>query len=261
MNSKYFTTVGGKRRKHIHLEMPQAFIPELAWFKVMLYVATQSSEDLFRMASVCPLFRTLANTPQVWNTISMAKYPDHPSWYHDNPAVQLFLQQCRACENPESIFREAFEVFFMQGNVEALYGMRIAATAGHMEAAYIVGLFGMSGIGQSKEDALEFLCSLNQRNNIDMKGTRDALRRRLSRVWNVARHIVDMFYYGKIKFNHCSACNNNEWCFVIEGWPTEAKINPSFWTCCNRCKWHRESVFWFKVMRVYVVPGNPYPYN
>ncbi|PQM40653.1 uncharacterized protein Pyn_16755 [Prunus yedoensis var. nudiflora] len=94
-----------------------------------------------------------------------------------------------------------------------------------------------------------------------MKGTRDALRRRLSRVWNVARHIVDMFYYGKIKFNHCSACNNNEWCFVIEGWPTEAKINPSFWTCCNRCKWHRESVFWFKVMRVYVVPGNPYPYN
>ncbi|PQQ01949.1 uncharacterized protein Pyn_28369 [Prunus yedoensis var. nudiflora] len=179
--------------------MPQAFIPELAWFKVMLYVATQSSEDLFRMASVCPLFRTLANTPQVWNTISMAKYPDHPSWYHANPA----------------------------GNVEALYGMRIAATAGHMEAAYIVGLLGMSGIGQSKEDALEFLCSLNQRNNIDMKGTRDALRRRLSRVWNVARHIVDMFYYGKIKFNHCSACNNNEWCFVIEGWPTEAKINPS----------------------------------
>ncbi|PQQ09531.1 uncharacterized protein Pyn_14978 [Prunus yedoensis var. nudiflora] len=147
----------------------------------------------------------------------MAKYPDHPSWYHANPA----------------------------GNVEALYGMRIAATAGHMEAAYIVGLLGMSGIGQSKEDALEFLCSLNQRNNIDMKGTRDALRRRLSR----------------IKFNHCSACNNNEWCFVIEGWPTEAKINPSFWTCCNRCKWHRESVFWFKVMRVYVVPGNPYPYN
>ncbi|XP_021816580.1 uncharacterized protein LOC110758916 [Prunus avium] len=166
--------------------MPQAFIPELAWFKVMLYVATQSSEDLFRMASVCPLFRTLANTPQVWNIISMAKYPDHPSWYHANPAVQLFLQQCRACENPESIFREAFEVFFMQGNVEALYGMRIAATAGHMEAAYIVGLLGMSGIGQSKEDALEFLCSLNQRNNIDMKGTRDALRRRLSRVWNVA---------------------------------------------------------------------------
>ncbi|PQM32656.1 uncharacterized protein Pyn_24418 [Prunus yedoensis var. nudiflora] len=64
MNSKYFTTIGGKRRKHIHLEMPQAFIPELAWFKVMLYVATQSSEDLFRMASVCPLFRTLANTPK-----------------------------------------------------------------------------------------------------------------------------------------------------------------------------------------------------
>ncbi|XP_034225435.1 uncharacterized protein LOC117635194 [Prunus dulcis] len=160
--------------------MPQAFIPELAWFKVMLYVATQSSEDLFRMASVCPLFHTLANTPQVWNTISMAKYPDHPSWYHANPAVQHFLQQCRACDNPESIFREAFEVFFRQGNVEALYGMRIAATAGHMEAAYLVGLLGMSGIGQSKEDALEFLCSLNQRNNIDMKGTRDALRRRLS---------------------------------------------------------------------------------
>ncbi|KAI5351154.1 hypothetical protein L3X38_004045 [Prunus dulcis] len=89
---------------------------------------------------------------------------------------QHILQQCRACDNPESIFREAFEVFFMQGNVEALYGMHIVATAGHMEAAYLVGLLGMSGIGQSKEDALEFLCSLNQRNNIDMKGTRDALR-------------------------------------------------------------------------------------
>ncbi|PQQ18642.1 uncharacterized protein Pyn_28258 [Prunus yedoensis var. nudiflora] len=126
----------------------------------------------------------------------------------------------------------------MQGNMEALYGMRIAVTAGHMEAAYLVELLGMSGIG-----------------------TRDALRRRLSQVFSIARHIVDMFYYGKIKFNHCNACNNNEWCFVIDGWPTEAKINPSFWTCCNRCKWHRESVFWFKVMRVYVVPRNPYPYN
>lgn len=116
-------------------------------------------------------------------------------------------------------------------------------------------------VGQSKEDALEFLCSLNQCNNIDMKETRDALRRRLSRVFSVARHIVDMFYHGKIKFNHCIVCNNNEWYFVIHGWPTEAKINPAFWTCCNRCKWHRESVFWFKVMRMYVVSGNPYPYN
>ncbi|CAL8991851.1 unnamed protein product [Prunus brigantina] len=157
MNSKHFTTLGGKRRKHLHLDMPQAFIPELAWFKVMLYVATQSSEDLYHMAFVCPLFHTLANTPQVWNTISMAKYPDHPSWYHAILAVQHFLQQCRACKNPESIFREAFEMFFMQGNVEALYGMRML---GHMEAAYLVGLLGMSGIGQSKKDALEFLCSL-----------------------------------------------------------------------------------------------------
>ncbi|PQQ14365.1 uncharacterized protein Pyn_38981 [Prunus yedoensis var. nudiflora] len=132
MNWKHFTTIGGKRRKHLYLDMPQAFIPKLAWFKVMLYVATQSSEDLFRMASVCPLFHTLSNTPQVWNTISMAK----------------------ACANPESIFREAFEVFFMQGNVEGLYGMRIAAMTGHLESAYLVGLLGMSGIGQSKEDAL-----------------------------------------------------------------------------------------------------------
>ncbi|PQP96340.1 uncharacterized protein Pyn_14258 [Prunus yedoensis var. nudiflora] len=202
MNPKHFTTLGGKRRKHLHLDIPQAFILELAWFKVMLYMATQSSEDLFHMASVCPLFQAFSNTPQVWNTISTAKYPDHPSW---------------ACENPESMFREAFELFFMQANVEALYGMRISATAGHMEAAYIVGLLGMSGIGQSKEDALEFLCSLNQHTHFDMKGTRDALRRRLSRVFFVSRHIVDKFYYGKIKFNHCSACNNNKWCFVIEG--------------------------------------------
>ena len=92
--------------------------------------------------------------------------------------------------------------------MEALNGMHIAATAGHMEAAYLVGLLGMSEIGQSKKDALEFLCSLNQRNNIDMKGTRYALRRRLSRPI-VARHILDMFDYGKIKFNHCSPCNNN----------------------------------------------------
>ncbi|PQM33917.1 uncharacterized protein Pyn_30744 [Prunus yedoensis var. nudiflora] len=174
----------------------------------MLYVETQSSEDLFCMASVCPIFQTLSNTPQVWQTISMAKYLDHPSWYHANLA----------------------------GNVEALYGMRIATTTSHMEAAYLVGLLGMSEIGQSKKDALQFLCSLNQRNNIDMKGTRDALRRRLRRVLSVSRHIVDMFYHGKIKFNHCSACNNNKWCFVIEGWPTEAKINPAFWTCCNQCK-------------------------
>ena len=226
----------------------------------MLYVATQSSEDLFRMASVCPLFNTLANTPQVWNTISMEKYQDHPNWYYASTQVRHFVEQCRACENREAIFREAFNVFFRQGNVEALSGMRVAATAGHMEASYLVGLLGMSGIGQSKEDALEFLCSLNQRNNIDMKGTRDALTRRLT-TSRVARHIVDMFDYGKIQFNRCSACNNNEWYFVIPGWPIEAKINPAFWTCCNRCKWHHESVFWFKVMRVYVVPGNPYPYN
>ncbi|CAL9024515.1 unnamed protein product [Prunus brigantina] len=228
MNSKHFTTVRGKRRKHLHLDVPQAFISELAWFKVMLYVATQSSKDLFRMASVCPLFNTLANTPQVWNTISMEKYQDHPNWYHATTQVRRFLQQCRACENLEAIFREAFEVFFMQGNVEVLSGMRVAATAGHMEAAYLVGLLGISGIGQSKEDALEFLRSLNQRNNIDMKGTRDALRRRLSRVFSIGRYIVDMFHYGKIKFNQCNACNNNECCFVIPGWPSEEKINPAF---------------------------------
>ncbi|XP_020413015.1 uncharacterized protein LOC109947440 [Prunus persica] len=235
--------------------MPEAFIPESAWFQVMLYVAKESSEDLFRMASVCRLFRTLANIPQVWNTISMAKYPYDPIWYRARPAVQHFLQQCRACDNPESIFREVFEGFFRHGKVEALYGMRIAATAGHMEAAYVVGLLGMSGIGQSKEDALQFLCSLNQRNNIDMKGTRDALTGRCRGAF-VARHIVDMFDYGKIKFNRCSACNNNEWYFVIPGWPSEDKINPAFWTCCNRCKWHRESIFWCKILREYFVGRN-----
>ncbi|PQQ12750.1 uncharacterized protein Pyn_23309 [Prunus yedoensis var. nudiflora] len=181
--------------------MPQAFIPELAWFKVMLYVATQSSEDLFRMASVCPLFRTLANTPQVWNTISMAKYPDHPSWYHANPAVQLFLQQCRACENPESIFRERSKCFSCRVTWKRCMGC--ACSHGR---PYGSGIYSWTSWHVWNWDAL---------------------RRRLSRVWNVARHIVDMFYYGKIKFNHCSACNNNEWCFVIEGWPTEAKINPS----------------------------------
>ncbi|CAL9001392.1 unnamed protein product, partial [Prunus brigantina] len=203
MNSKQYTTVGGKRRKYLHLDVPQAFIPELAWFKVMLYVATQSSEDLFRMASVCPLFNTLANTPQVWNTISMEKYRDHPNWYNSTQ-VRHFVEQCRACQNPEAIFREVFDAFFRQGNMEALSGMRVAATAGHMEAAYVVGLLGMSGIG-----------------------TRDALRRRLRGIFSVGRHIVDMFNYGKIKFNQCSACNNNNWCFVIPGWPSEDKINPA----------------------------------
>ncbi|CAL2237696.1 unnamed protein product [Prunus armeniaca] len=147
----------------------------------------------------------------------MEKYQDHPNWYYASTQVRHFVEQCRACENREAIFREAFDVFFRQGNVEALSGMRVAATTGHMEAAYLVGLLGMSKI--------------------------------------------DMFHYGKIKFNQCSACNNNDWCFVIPGWPSEEKNNPAFWTCCNRCKWHHESVFWFKVMRVYVVPGNPYPYN
>ncbi|CAL9029932.1 unnamed protein product [Prunus brigantina] len=128
MNSKDYTTVGGKRRKHLHLDVPQAFIPELAWFKVMLYVATQSSEDFFRMASVCPLFNTLANTPQVWNTISMEKYPDNPNWYYNSTQVRHFVEQCRACENPEAIFREAFNGFFRLGNVEALSGMRVAGT-------------------------------------------------------------------------------------------------------------------------------------
>ncbi|CAL2278956.1 unnamed protein product [Prunus armeniaca] len=221
MNSKHYTTVGGKRRKHLHLDVPQAFIPKLAWFKVMLYVATQSSEDLFRMTSVCPLFNTLANTPQVWNTISMEKYQDHPNWYYASTQVQHFVEQCRACENREAIFREAFDVFFRQGNVEALSGMRVAATAGHMEVAYLVGLLCMSGIGQSKEDALEFLCSLNQRNNIDMKGTKDmfhygicfTMGRQLSGIFSVGRHIVDMFHYGKIKFNQCSACNNKRLVF------------------------------------------------
>ncbi|CAL9021577.1 unnamed protein product [Prunus brigantina] len=31
MTSKQYTAVGGKRRKHLHLDVPQAFIPELAW--------------------------------------------------------------------------------------------------------------------------------------------------------------------------------------------------------------------------------------
>ncbi|CAL2248323.1 unnamed protein product [Prunus armeniaca] len=70
----------------------------------------------------------------------MEKYQDHINWYYATTLVRHFMQQCRARENPEAIFREAFEVFFRQGNVEALSGMRVAAKAGHMEAAYLVGL-------------------------------------------------------------------------------------------------------------------------
>ncbi|XP_021829944.1 uncharacterized protein LOC110770167 [Prunus avium] len=138
-------------------------IPHLAWFKVLLVVAKQSSEDLYNMAATFKLFKEMLNNPEVWTTVSVDKYQWHQDWYPiEEGKIVEFLQKCEEHNNPEIIYREAIQDFFLKNDDEALKNLRVAAMAGHKEASYLVGLLGLLNPSEGKENAMEFLCHLSK---------------------------------------------------------------------------------------------------
>ncbi|CAB4313973.1 unnamed protein product [Prunus armeniaca] len=107
-------------------------IPDLAWFKVLILVAKNSSEDLYSMAGTCKLFEEMLNDLEVWRTMSVEKYQWHPEWY-------VFYQE----KLVEFLQKEAVTQFFIFKEDEAVNNFRVAAKAGHMESSYIIGLLGL----------------------------------------------------------------------------------------------------------------------
>ncbi|KAL6292776.1 hypothetical protein ACE6H2_000918 [Prunus campanulata] len=157
-------------------------IPHLAWFKVLLVVAKQSSEDLYSMVGTCKLFKEMLNDPEVWTTVSVDKYRWHQDWYgFEEGKIVEFLQKCKKHNNPEIIYREAIYDFFLLKDDEGMKNLRVAAMAGHKEASYLVGLLGLSNPSEGKENAMEFLCHLSKTKKLNMQACRDSITLRLGR--------------------------------------------------------------------------------
>ncbi|XP_021807306.1 uncharacterized protein LOC110751180 [Prunus avium] len=128
------------------------------------------SEDLYSMARTCKLFQQMLNDPEVWRTMSVDKYQWHEDWYgFDEGKIVEFLQKCKEHINPEIIYREAFNDFFLLKDDEAVKNLQVAAMAGHMESSYIVSLLGLLNPSEGKEDAMDFLCHLNKTKKITGK--------------------------------------------------------------------------------------------
>ncbi|KAI5323938.1 hypothetical protein L3X38_033011 [Prunus dulcis] len=106
-------------------------IPDLAWFKVLLLVLKHSSEYLYSMAGTCKLFEEVLNDLEVWRTVSVEKYQWHHEWYefHEGKIVE-FLQKCKEHNNPEIIYRQTFNDFFIHKDDEAVNNMWVMAMVG-----------------------------------------------------------------------------------------------------------------------------------
>ncbi|XP_021824064.1 uncharacterized protein LOC110765286 [Prunus avium] len=219
-------------------------IPHLAWFKVLLVVAKQSSEDLYNMAATCKLFKQMLNDPEVWTTVSVDKYQWHQDWYgEDEGKIVEFLQKCKQHNNPEIIYREAIHDFFVKNDDEGMNNLRVAAMAGHEEASYLVGLLGLLNPSDGKENGLEFLCHLSKTKKLNIKACRDSISNRLRRYTmcgTVSPPMLKKFTADKGFLQDCIHCEGNrEWYQLWACWGDDWH-NVDAWNCCELCKWKRE---------------------
>ncbi|KAL6284900.1 hypothetical protein ACE6H2_015830 [Prunus campanulata] len=219
-------------------------IPHLAWFKVLLVVAKQSSEDLYNMAATCKLFKEMLNDPEVWITVSVDKYQWHQDGYpSEEGKIVEFLQKCKEHNNLEMIYREAIHDFFLLKDDEGMKNLRVAAMAGHEEASYLVGLLGLLNTSEGKENAMEFLSHLSKMNKLNMQACRDSISLRLG--WYTMSgtktpHLVEKFTADEDFFQDCIDCEGNRKWYQLGDHRAEDWGNVDAWNCCEPCKWKRE---------------------
>ncbi|KAL6286450.1 hypothetical protein ACE6H2_010840 [Prunus campanulata] len=198
-------------------------IPHLAWFKVLLEVAKHSSEDLYSKAGTCKLFQQMLNDPKVWTTVLIDKYQWHEDWYgEDEGKIVEFLQKCKEHKNPEIIYREAIQDFFLKNDHEALKNLQVAAMAGHKEASYLVGLLGLLNPREGKENAMEFLCHLNKTKKLNRQACRDSISNQLRRYTmcgTVTPPMLQKFTAEERFSQDCIHCEGNrEWYQLWDRW-------------------------------------------
>ncbi|KAI5338544.1 hypothetical protein L3X38_017815 [Prunus dulcis] len=140
----------------------------------------------------------------------------------------------------------------MLNDPQALNNFRMAAKAGHMESAYIVGLLGLVNPTEGEEDAMEFLCHLSKMKKIDMQACRASIMNRLMRYTIsgvVTPPTLAKFTADKNFFLNCDNCEGNrEWYF---SWDLAGDYSDTVaaWNCCEPYKWKRELYYFQRKLR------------
>ncbi|CAN6891243.1 unnamed protein product [Brassica oleracea] len=88
-------------------------------------VAKKSFQDLYRLRSTCKSMRALADTPDVYSSFDLYKYP----WW--TGLCDTLLRRCYDVGNPSTLYIKGVEYFYaLQRHEEGLALMKRAADAG-----------------------------------------------------------------------------------------------------------------------------------
>ncbi|KAI5349524.1 PREDICTED: F-box [Prunus dulcis] len=216
-------------------------LPKELLVEVLAKVASNSFNDLYSAKLSCKDFNKMAEEDYIFQCIDISKFP-LVSWRFDDK-FSKFLKHCKKCGNAEALYRQGLRDLFRGKRVQqGIMCLKKAASKGHVEATYVYGAILVCFGGESKQEGLKLLYSLN---HYKPKGfsVRECREKVKGLVWNMW---ADRKVVGKIvQARHetaiaktCSDCGNRQEIFTVErGWDP---LDHENFSSCNTCRWHQE---------------------
>ncbi|XP_041010360.1 putative F-box protein At1g67623 [Juglans microcarpa x Juglans regia] len=219
-------------------------LPDELLTEVLAEVGSASFTDLYNAKLSCKDFLKLSEEDQIFQRVSLDKFSAIPC--SANPKILSFLERCKECRNPESLYRQGMLDYFQQGMTESgLEYLKRAAEKGHMEATYVYSIIllclGDDGDRESKLQGMKILSSLKAKSG--RQRMKECRKRTKSMMW------ICMWSPKKnIMVRRQQSCLSKEPCKIqkiTNGWlSTDEEVDEYDDVLCEGCRCNRE-ITWF----------------
>ncbi|KAG2702659.1 hypothetical protein I3760_06G100500 [Carya illinoinensis] len=242
-----------KYKRSRRLDQDQCCSPTLAslprdmLMEILVRVASASFTDLFNAKISCKDFLELAEEDSIFQHVSLEKFSVIP--WNTSSEASLFLERCKDCGNPESLYRQGMVSYFSYRMTEVGFEyLKKAAEKEHVEATYVYGIILLcSGDHESKQQqqGIKILSSLKAKSGRSrMKECRDKVRTMLWRyMWWFKNNSFGKQQLSCSRKEPCKLhIKRNEWLSIDE------LVDEYDDILCETCRSNRE-VTWFYYMQ------------
>ncbi|KAG2706746.1 hypothetical protein I3760_05G116700 [Carya illinoinensis] len=221
-------------------------LPDELLTEVLAEVGSASFTDLYNAKLSCKDFLKLSEEDQIFQRVSLDKFSAIPC--SANPKISSFLERCKECRNPESLYRQGMLDYFHQGMTESgLEYLKRAAEKGHMEATYVYSIILLclgddnDGHRKSKLKGMEILSSLKAKSERQiMKECREKIKRMMwICMWSPKKNIIVRRQQSCLRKEPCKIQK------ITNGWlATDEEVDEHDEVLCESCRCNRE-ITWF----------------
>ncbi|KAJ4978223.1 hypothetical protein NE237_009003 [Protea cynaroides] len=210
-------------------------LPHELLTEVLARAGSSSVTDLFNVKQSCKEFFNAGCDAEVLRRVSLEKFPTVP--WMNSAEYYSFLRHCEEKGNSEAMFKRGMMEYFSSMNKQesGMEFLNKAASLGHKEAAYVLGLILLCSDHRLKARAFGFLKTVEKESSSPLTNIQKC-RMRL-------KEIIREMWTSRASLPQPEPMCTNLLCKkngLKSGWVSFEDEEPSN---CEACKWDREIGF------------------